>query len=571
MSLLAFHLVSLYDPLPPHTRPVGTGSDVGNILWWLITLFVVGIIVTFVSIPRQWVVARLGLKRRTEAYYERTRDVILESKILQTITNPIPSKLMTRAKRLEKALNQHQRHEKNVKISDSVTVTRSTGALGGDGPQEGSHVTISSPPPPNKSTREDDLPSLYEHKRFRTISSNEKSTPQSTRHSFVPTGKSITEIRNRMFGNLALSVKPAPKTTTKMVLLQPMLHDAEAVQRRPIYVCEDKRPLETVADARYLGMAIFDYFTRYSASTRSPVLARSTGENSDKDDNKPQEPLLDMEVLEDFFVNDEDGCKTKLNTLFDFHKRRKLKKSEIVDACVRAFLNRKNLSSSLSDLESIITAINGFLIHAQLLFLFLVLIVAFSSGSQNVLSDAAVTAGTTLIGLSFIFSTATSNMLNSFMFLFARHPYDTGDRVVVMGVTGGMYVTKMSLHATEFTIGDGSIMTIPNHILYAREITNIRRAKAMRDSLELTVDADTPVWKLNQLEDVFFKCLRDHPDDFDANSSSFLYSALTESSRLVIDMSYLHKSTFQNGEQVFRKSLLVRTLKVGRRGWEGFE
>jgi len=29
----------------------------------------------------------------------------------------------------------------------------------------------------------------------------------------------------------------------------------------------------------------------------------------------------------------------------------------------------------------------------------------------------------------------------------------------------------------------------------------------------------------------------------------------------VIDMSYLHKSTFQNGEQVFRKSLLVRTLK----------
>jgi hypothetical protein len=237
-----------------------------------------------------------------------------------------------------------------------------------------------------------------------------------------------------------------------------------------------------------------------------------------------------------------------------------------VDACVRAFLTRKNLSSSLSDLESIIAAINSFLVHAQLVLLFLVLIVAFSSGSKNLLSDAAVTAGrsprgaggggwgckmfwvrswfctlpkgTTLISLSFIFSNTCTNTFNAFMFLFVRHPYDTGDRVVIMGVTGGMYVTKITLHATEFTQGDGAIMTIPNHILYTREITNARRAKSMRDSLELTCDADTPLWKLNKLEEIFFNSLREHPDDFDANSSSFLYSALTESSRLVVGIGW---------------------------------
>lgn len=56
----------------------------------------------------------------------------------------------------------------------------------------------------------------------------------------------------------------------------------------------------------------------------------------------------------------------------------------------------------------------------------------------------------------------------------------------------------------------------------------------MRDTITLVVSADTPLSKLDKLEEAYFKCLRSHPDDFDADSSVFLFSALVDSQRLQV-------------------------------------
>lgn len=67
-----------------------------------------------------------------------------------------------------------------------------------------------------------------------------------------------------------------------------------------------------------------------------------------------------------------------------------------MDRCVTVLLTRRNLAASLSDLDSIIAAIDQFLLNVQAVLLFLVLLVAFSSGSGE-LADSAVTAGASIL------------------------------------------------------------------------------------------------------------------------------------------------------------------------------
>lgn len=97
-------------------------------------------------------------------------------------------------------------------------------------------------------------------------------------------------------------------------LLRRMLQDADTVQRQPLLVCDEQRPLETVADARYVGAAIFEYYTRMSASTRTPVPAEAP--------QPPPPSEVDIEQLEDFFVSEE-ALLTKLSAIFDPSKKRK--------------------------------------------------------------------------------------------------------------------------------------------------------------------------------------------------------------------------------------------------------
>jgi hypothetical protein len=62
LALLAFHLVGVYNPFPPYHRSEHSSSRLTDKLWWLETLFICGIITTLVSIPRSYIVARLGLR-----------------------------------------------------------------------------------------------------------------------------------------------------------------------------------------------------------------------------------------------------------------------------------------------------------------------------------------------------------------------------------------------------------------------------------------------------------------------------------------------------------------------------
>lgn len=76
--------------------------------------------------------------------------------------------------------------------------------------------------------------------------------------------------------------------------------------------------------------------------------------------------------------------------LFDPGSLGTLTRDQLMAACTEIFLGRKNLATSLRDLDSIIDAIDTFLVNVQFVVLFLAILVVFSTGE---LADVAVTSG----------------------------------------------------------------------------------------------------------------------------------------------------------------------------------
>jgi small-conductance mechanosensitive channel len=149
----------------------------------------------------------------------------------------------------------------------------------------------------------------------------------------------------------------------------------------------------------------------------------------------------------------------------------RLTEGHIVDAMDRVYRERKNLSLSLLNLESVTSALGDFLTGAVLIVTVLLLNIVFSTGE---LAEVAITVSTAILGLSFIFSTSAQHTFDSFVFLFVRHPYDVGDRIFLQGYDP-MDVVKMELLHTTFRQWNGFLLTIPNQMLQSISIFNYKR------------------------------------------------------------------------------------------------
>lgn len=149
----------------------------------------------------------------------------------------------------------------------------------------------------------------------------------------------------------------------------------------------------------------------------------------------------------------------------------RLTEGHIVKVMDRIYHERKNLSLSLLNLESITNALAGFLTGAVVIVTILLLNIVFATGE---LAEVAITVSSAILGLSFIFATSAQHTFDSFVFLFVRHPYDVGDRILLQGYDP-MDVVKMELLHTTFRKWDGFILTLPNYALQSISIFNYKR------------------------------------------------------------------------------------------------
>lgn len=89
-------------------------------------------------------------------------------------------------------------------------------------------------------------------------------------------------------------------------------------------------------------------------------------------------------------------------------------------------------------------------------------------------------------------------MFDSVIFLFATHPFDSGDRVVIE--TEVFVVKQLGLFSTLFTKWDGTETMIANSKLGTLTITNFRRSSPQFENATLQLGWNTTMEQLDALE-----------------------------------------------------------------------
>jgi len=153
-------------------------------------------------------------------------------------------------------------------------------------------------------------------------------------------------------------------------------------------------------------------------------------------------------------------------------------------------------------------------------------------------------AGTLVLGLSWLIGGTAQEILASIIFLFVKHPYDVSDRVDVDDVS---YVVKeMHLLYTVFRQTNGKITQIPHSVLNAKKVVNIRRSGPISETFSWDVSFGTSFEKIEQLRGKMLEFLkserRDYSTSFDVNIQDFEGQA-----KLTLTADIKYKSNWQNG------------------------
>lgn len=124
----------------------------------------------------------------------------------------------------------------------------------------------------------------------------------------------------------------------------------------------------------------------------------------------------------------------------------------------------------------------------------------FAVGFLNPTSTTTlVSAGTTLLSLSFVFAVSTQEVLGSCIFLFVKHPYDVLDRVDIGEEQ--LIVEHISLLYTIFKkVNTHKLTQVPHIVLNSLWIQNVSRSKAMKEQLLMFIHFDTTLEDIQLLK-----------------------------------------------------------------------
>jgi small-conductance mechanosensitive channel len=117
------------------------------------------------------------------------------------------------------------------------------------------------------------------------------------------------------------------------------------------------------------------------------------------------------------------------------------------------------------------------------------LIVIYIMIYQHSVSTVLVSVSSVVVAGTFAFGNSVKTLFESILFLFATHPFDIGDNVIIEETV--YTVVKFDLLSSVLRTAEKSTVYMSNAELAAKEITNLRRSPDMIDWLILEVDAFT--------------------------------------------------------------------------------
>ncbi|KAI5918544.1 Mechanosensitive ion channel-domain-containing protein [Camillea tinctor] len=260
---------------------------------------------------------------------------------------------------------------------------------------------------------------------------------------------------------------------------------------------------------------------------------------------KPGAEVLLPQDLNPAFPTQEDA--EAAFSVFDRDLNGDVSIEELEAFCDEVHREKKAIAASLKDLDSVITKLD----RVFFVIIFIIAVIVFISIISASTAAALASAGTAVLGLSWLLQSTAQEFLQSIIFVFVKHPFDVGDRVTIYGNTGtngtgdDYYVTEVSLLYTEFKKMEGHIVQAPNSVLNTLFILNHRRSGQLADVFELRMKYGTPPSVILELEARMTEFVLEHKRDFTSKIITELRS-FEDAYCMTVNFICFHKSSFQN-------------------------
>ncbi|KAL9101554.1 MAG: hypothetical protein Q9163_003209 [Psora crenata] len=278
-----------------------------------------------------------------------------------------------------------------------------------------------------------------------------------------------------------------------------------------------------------------------SSPQQSQVLARRLYRTFVKEDAE----TVTAEDLKLAFENDEEA--DSAFAMFDKDMNGDISMSELEAACVEIGKERKSITASLKDLDSVVAKLDAVLSFFVAVGTILVFVSLISTSAAGVLTSA----GSAVLALSWLFSTTAQEFLASCIFVLVKHPFDVGDRVTVYGNTGAglkgddYLVKEVSLLYTEFKKMEGQIVQAPNSYLNTLFILNMRRSGGLAEAVPLVVKFGTTLDQIDELRTRLLEYVRSEKREYQSNILTEIREVV-EAHAVNLNVVFFYKSNWQN-------------------------
>ncbi|KAI2786083.1 hypothetical protein POX_h09850 [Penicillium oxalicum] len=247
--------------------------------------------------------------------------------------------------------------------------------------------------------------------------------------------------------------------------------------------------------------------------------------------------------------------------MFDRDMNGDISMEELEAACVEIGRERKSITASLKDIDSVVSKLDDILMFFVIVIVLIVFLSLISTSTAGVLTSA----GSSILALSWLFSATAQEFLQSLVFVFVKHPFDVGDRVTIYGNTGDnglgddYFIKKISLLYTEATKMQGHVVQAPNSYLNGLFILNQRRSGPL-EAVPVTIKYGTSIQQMDALRQRLLEFVRSEKRDFQGNILTELRT-VTENFSVTLNVVFFYKSNWQNeGLRLQRRNKFICML-----------
>lgn len=266
--------------------------------------------------------------------------------------------------------------------------------------------------------------------------------------------------------------------------------------------------------------------------------------------------------LKEAFDNNEEA--DAAFAMFDRDMNGDISMEELEAACVETGRERKSITASLKDLDSVVSRLDNVLEFFVVVISLIVFVTLISTSAAGVLTSA----GSSVLALSWLFSATAQEFLQSVIFVFVKHPFDVGDRVTVYGNSGDAglgddyFVKQISLLYTEFKKMQGHIVQAPNSYLNGLFILNQRRSGALAEAIPIIIKYGTTLEQIDGLRQRLVEFVRSESREFQPNVLTEMRE-VTDNFSITLNVVFFYKSNWQNeGLRLQRRNKFICMLMI---------